>query len=146
MPTLIVVERRVVPVKLLIAAEGVQRAMQLPVAVRLLIEAASEIWVMSPSVVGPIQWLTGGVDEARQSADQRVEVIVDQLAAKGITATGKRGDELGREAFDDALRQFPADHVIVAMRQSDRPWQRGAAMEHLFDRRGLSVTMFTVQP
>ena len=77
-------------VKLLIAsATVVERATQLRAGVRLLIESASEVWVMSPSLVGPIQWLTGGVDAARQSADQRLKVVLEQLAGQGVAASGR---------------------------------------------------------
>jgi hypothetical protein len=132
-------------VRLLIAAEeAVEHPSQIPAGVRVLIEAATEIWVMSPSLVSPIQWLTGGVDEARQSADRRLEVVLGQLAAEGISASGARsGDELGPTAFDDALRQFPADHIIIGLRSSKKgPWQRQQALDHLVDRHDIPITIF----
>ena len=48
---------------------------------------------MSPSLVSPIEWLTGGVDSARASADQRLGVVLDQLAGLGVAASGTRGDD-----------------------------------------------------
>ena len=132
--------------KILIAtAAVVERKTQIPIGVRVLIEEASEVWVMSPSLVGPIQWLTGGVDAARQSADQRLTVVLDQLAGQGIAATGARGDELGPTAFDDVLRQFEPDHVIISLPPTKKaPWQRDKVMDHLLERHDIPVTVFTV--
>jgi hypothetical protein len=133
-------------VKLLIAAaEAVERASQIPAGVRLLIDGATEIWVMSPSVVSPIQWLTGGVDEARRSAEQRLDVILDQLNGEGIAASGMRGDELGPTAFDDALSQFPAEHVVISFGTAKQgSWQRRQAINHLVDRYQIPFTIFWV--
>lgn len=101
---------------------------------------------MSPNLIGPIQWLTGGVDDARQDAEHRLGVILDQLAAEGKEASGSRGDELAPTALDDALRQFPADYVIVGLRSSQKePRQRHRAIEHLLDRHAtIPLTIFTV--
>ena len=99
---------------------------------------------MSPSLVGPIQWLTGGVDAARQSADQRLKVVLEQLAGQGVAASGTRGDELGPTAFDDALGQFGADHIIISLpSQKKEAWQRDKVIDHLLQRHRVPVTIFT---
>ena len=133
--------------KLLIAtAAAVQREAQIPVGVRHLIEAASEVRVMSPSLVSPIEWLTGGVDSARASADQRLGVVLDQLAGLGVAASGTRGDELGPTAIDDALREFDADHVIISLPSARKEAsQRNKVIDHLLDQRGVPITVFIVQ-
>lgn len=101
---------------LIAAAAAVEHVDQIPIGVRHLIAAATEIRVMSPSLVGPLRWLAGDVDEARYSSQHRLDVVVGQLADAGRDVTGERGDELGPTALDDALRQFEADHVIVGLR------------------------------
>jgi hypothetical protein len=100
---------------------------------------------MSPSLVSPVEWLTGGVDTARASADQRLTKVVEQLDALGVTATGRRGDELGPTAIDDALREFDADHVIISLPRSKKEAsQRSKVIDHLLEQRGVSVTVFIV--
>ncbi len=89
---------------------------------------------MSPSLVSPIEWLTGGVDSARASADQRLGVVLDQLAGLGVAASGTRGDELGPTAIDDALREFDADHVIISLPSVRKEAsQRNKVIDHLLD-------------
>jgi hypothetical protein len=75
-------------VKLIVAAgAAVADVDDLPAGVQTLVDAAAEILVMSPSLVGPVSWLTGDVDRARHLAESRLEAVLDQLE-------GHRGEDV----------------------------------------------------
>ena len=84
-----------------------------PPAVAALLAVATEIRVMSPSLVGPLQWLDGDVDEARRIADDRLTDMLGRLGPADASVTGVRGDELAGTALAGALRDFEADHATA---------------------------------
>lgn len=132
--------------RLLIAVgKAASDAMEIPTGVSTLVNAASEILVLSPSLVGPLAWLTGEVDEARRTADHRLEEALSQLESTDASVAGMRGDELLRGAFDRAFRDFAADHVLIAVAASNRRiWQRQDVLTHLLDHYGVPVTIFAM--
>jgi hypothetical protein len=133
-------------VKLLIAAgEAVSDHSDVPVGVRSVVDAASEILVMSPSLTGRLHWLTGDNARARQVADERLEAVLGQLETEGVAASGVRGDELPRTAFADAIREFAPDHILIALRAAaHRGWQERGLLDHLVDHFRLPVTVFVI--
>lgn len=132
--------------KLLIAAgEAVSELSGLPAGIRSLVDAASEILVMSPSLTGRLEWLTSATSRAREIADERLDIILGQLDADGVVATGVRGDDLPKTAFADAVLQFAPDHIVVGLRRSaHRGWQERGLLGHLVDEYGIPVTVFVV--
>jgi hypothetical protein len=133
-------------VKLLIAVgETVANLAELPAGVDTLVDTATEILVMSPSLTSRLHWLTGDVSRARHLADDRLAAVLDQLGARGVAASGARGDELPRTAFADAVLQFSPDHILIGLRPVDRRgWQESGLLDHIVDRFGLPVTVFAV--
>ena len=131
-------------VRLLIAVgETVSDETEVPAGVRLIVDAASEILVMSPSLVGRLDWLTGEVDRARRVANERLSTALGQLGSLGVTVEGVRGDELLHSAFDDAIADFRPEHVLIVVPGQDYAvWQRQGVLEHLLDRARLPVTVF----
>lgn len=132
--------------KLLIAAgDTVSELHEVPVGVRSLVDTASEILVMSPSLTGRLHWLTGDTTRARHVADDRLEAVLGQLQAEGVAASGVRGDELPRTAFADAVLQFAPDHILVGLRAAARRgWQERGLLDHLVDRFQIPVTVFVI--
>ena len=100
---------------------------------------------MSPSFVSRLQWLTGEVDRARHLADDRISAVLGRLEARGVSASGRRGDELPMTAFDDALAQFAADHIVIGLRvPASEAWQRHNVVDRLLDRFRLPITVFAI--
>ncbi len=132
--------------KVLIAAgEAASDPEEVPASVRQLVDTASEVLVMSPSLVGPLQWLTGDIDRARHVANERLAVVLGQLEAVGRSASGVRGDESPRAAFEDAVRQFNPDHIVIAVPPTSRSARRRhEVIDYLLDRFGLPVTVFAI--
>jgi hypothetical protein len=89
--------------------------------------------------------LTGDISRARHLADDRLAAVLGQLDARGLPASGTRGDELPRTAFADAVLQFAPDHILIGLRSADhRGWQEHGLLDHIVDRFGLPVTVFAV--
>jgi hypothetical protein len=135
-------------VKLLIAVgQAVSTPEELPPGVLALVQDASEVVVMSPSVVSGVEWLTGGVDRSRKRADERLSVVLDQLEDLGIPASGVLGDELIPVAFDDALREFEADHVLIVLASSEsNRWRRRHVLDRLLEKLARPITVMVVGP
>ncbi len=134
--------------KVLIAAgEAASDPEDVPASVRQVVDTASEVVVMSPSLVGPLQWLTGDIDRARHVANERLAVVLGQLEAAGRSASGVRGDESPRSAFDDIVRQFNPDHIVIAVPATNRgARRRHEVIDYLLDRFRLPITVFTMGP
>ncbi len=132
--------------KILVAAgEAASDPAAVPASVRQLVDGASQVLVMSPSRVGRLQWLTGEVDQARHMADDRLATVLGQLEAAGLSATGVRGDESPRTAFEDAVRQFAPDHIVIGLPGADRSARRPHELiDFLISRFGLPVTVFSI--
>ena len=117
----------------------------LPVGIAALVDAASEILVMSPSLPDRLDFLTNDTAQARQLADERLAEVLGKLGETGISAAGTRGDEGPLTAFADAIRQFGPDHLVIALRPDDRRgWQEKHLIDRLLSRFGLPMTVFTV--
>lgn len=130
--------------RLLIAIAETPTAEQPPPAVAALIGEATEIRVLSPSLVGPLHWLTGDIDKARRIADDRLAEMLGRLEDADAPVTGIRGDELAGTALAEGLQGFDADHVLLIAASSDRLWRRQKVLQRLLDQYGLSVTIVLV--
>jgi hypothetical protein len=118
--------------KLLIATGAVAVEPEgLPFGVRVLIDAAEEILVVSPRLATRIDWITSDTDRAKLHADL------------GIPATGTIGADDPLVALEDAVRSFGPDHLLIALRsrtQSD--WQERGLLDRIEERIAIPVTAF----
>ena len=82
---------------------------------------ADEIRIVAPAAdVSFLQWLTNDEDDARRQADEAAERVAS--AAPGdtkveIDRTSESTD--AAQAIRDALRDFPADEIVVLTRPGD---------------------------
>ena len=81
---------------------------------------------MCPALNSKIKHWTNEEDEARASAQQRLERLLAGLRGEGFEAEGDIGDDDPVQAMEDALRLFPADEVII----STHPPGRSNWLEH----------------
>ena len=96
----------------------------IPASVRSLIDVADEILVIAPALPGRLDWLTSATDKAREQADERLQTVLGQLDEMGAGAAGAVGADDPLLAFDDAVRQFAPDHLLIGLRLGDRAgWQ-----------------------
>jgi hypothetical protein len=130
--------------RLLIAAgEAASSPDQLPSGVRLLIDEADEILVLSPTLPGRLQWLSSDTDRAKQEADERLERVLGHLAEIGADAVGTIGADEQILAFEDAVARFSPTHILIGLRSQDRAgWQERGLVERLLERIRIPITVF----
>jgi hypothetical protein len=134
--------------RLLIATgEAVARVDDVPSVVRAMIESASELFVMTPILTSALRWLASDTDRARYEADERLSTVLGQIAeiAPGTQTRAQVGDETPMDAFEDAIRQFSPDHILIALRADDHDaWQERRLVEKLLSAFGIPVTVFDI--
>jgi len=130
--------------RLLIAAgEAASRPEDLPAGVRSLIDAADTILVMAPALPGRLDWLVTSSENTRQQADERLGVVMGHLQEMGADAQGEVGADDPLLAFEDAIRQFAPDHLLVGLRADDRRrWQERGLLDQIQQRFAVPTTVF----
>jgi hypothetical protein len=129
--------------RLLIAAgEAASEPDDLPPSIRSLIESADDILVIAPALPGRWEWLASATDKAREQADERLRTVLGHLDDMGAEAEGAVGADDPLLAFDDAIRQFTPDHLLVALRPPQRAgWQEHGLLDQLLER-AIPLTVF----
>jgi hypothetical protein len=132
--------------RLLIAVgQTAPSAQALPFGVRLLIDEADEILVISPTLPGRLDWLTSATDRAKEQADKRLQTVLGQLGELGAEAEGMVGADDPLVAFDDAIAQFSPTHVLIGLRDEEREgWQERGLLGALHQRVRVPITVFDV--
>jgi hypothetical protein len=73
----------------------------------------ASVLVLAPAQIGFLDRWASDVEAARRDAQQRLVVSVAALAAAGIEAEARVGDEDLVQAVEDQLGSFPAAEVIL---------------------------------
>jgi hypothetical protein len=116
----------------------------LPRLVRVLVENASELLVMTPMLVSGLQWLASDTDRARYEADERLSTVLGHVETLAPEAEirGRIGDDTPFTAFADAIREFLPDHILIALRGSDHSgWQERGLLDQIREF-GIPITVF----
>ncbi len=83
-----------------------------------------------PSLRPPFRQYAGDVDEGIEAAQQRLEETLEELRSGGIDASGAVGDSEPDRAIEDALRDFPADEIVLVTHPDDEArWLESEAFE-----------------
>ena len=130
--------------KLLVATGAVAvDPADLPAGVRILLDAANEVLVLSPSLPKRFDWITSDTDRAQLQADERLEAVLGQLDELGVHAGGMVGSDEPVAAIADAIRSFGPDHLLIGLRGGAQAgWQERGLLEELQRRFGLPMTVF----
>ena len=132
--------------KLLIAAgQAASDPAELPSSVRELVSSADEVLVIAPTLPGRFEWLSSATDKAREQADQRLQAVLGQVSK--VQASGEARGEVGADdpllAFEDAVREFEPDHILIGLRSAERSsWQERGLLDQVIGRFALPVTVF----
>ena len=131
---------------LIVAGKSAPGVDALPPGVRELIDEANEILVVTPALPNRLEWLASATDKAREQADERLGSVLGQLAEIGADVSGEVGADDPLLAFDDALTDFEADHILVALRPDEEAdWQERDLLKEVRERFGLPTTVFEVR-
>ena len=120
---------------------------ELPPVVRAIIDAATEVNVLTPTLPGRLAWLADDVDRFRHYADERLDTVLSYMHAIGADAGGaaRRGSVV--TVIADAVTAFEPDHILIALHVSEHAnWQERRLIEHVENRFRLPVTTFAVDP
>ena len=131
---------------LIVAGKSAPGIGALPPGVRQLIDGATEILVVTPALPSRLEWLASATDKARQQADERLSSVLGQLVETGAEVGGAVGADDPLLAFEDALREFEADHILVALRpEEEADWQEHGLLEQVRERFSLPTTVFEIR-
>ena len=61
---------------------------ELPPVVRAIIDAATDVYVLTPTLPGRLAWLADDVDRFRHYADERLDTVLSHMHAIGADAGG----------------------------------------------------------
>jgi hypothetical protein len=133
-----------VGLRLLIAAgEAASGVEEIPSSVRSLIDAADDILVIAPTLPSRWEWLSSATDKRREQADERLHAVLGQLEELGANAKGAVGADDPLLAFEDAIRQFGPDHILIGLRSKERAgWQEHRLLDQVLESFGIPLTVF----
>jgi nucleotide-binding universal stress UspA family protein len=130
---------------LFVADASVAAVTDLPPAVRVVIDSAAEVYVLTPTLPGRLAWLADDVDSFRHVADERLDTVLCHMHSIGANASGAalRGSVV--TVIADAVAEFNPDHILLALRGSDHAnWQERRLIEHIEERFQVPVTTYSV--
>jgi nucleotide-binding universal stress UspA family protein len=120
---------------------------ELPPVVCAIIDAAIEVYVLTPTLPGRLAWLADEVDRFRHYADERLDDVLSHMHAIGADPDGAavRGSVV--TAIADTVTAFEPDHILIALHVSEHAnWQERRLIEHVENRFRLPVATFAVDP
>jgi len=103
---------------------------------------ADEIRVVAPAAkISWLDWLTNAEDDARVDAEQAGEDVAEAVGGEArvqVDSTSHNTD--AAEDVADALRNFPADEIVVLTRHGDdTTWLEDEAVRAALDAHGIPV-------
>lgn len=120
---------------------------ELPPVVRAIIDAATEVYVLTPTLPGRLAWLADDVDRFRHYADERLDTVLSHVRAIGADVDGAAARGSVVTVIADAVTAFEPDHILIALHVSEHAnWQERRLIEHVENRFRLPVTTFAVDP
>ena len=130
---------------LFIADAAVADPDELPTAVRKVIDAAAELYVVTPTLPGRLAWLADDVDRFRHIADTRLDAVLEHMLSIGAHVTGRAARGSVMTVIADAVEEFRPDHILIALRSAEHAhWQERKLIPHVEERFGLPVTTYAV--
>jgi hypothetical protein len=104
-----------------------------------------EMLLICPALNSRVRTWTSDEDPARADAQERLDASLARLAAAGVSARGEIGDGDPLQALEDALREFPADEIVVSTHPPGRShWLEQGFVEQARHRYDVPVTHVVV--
>ena len=108
-------------------------------------DVAEEMLLVCPALNSRVRTWTSDEDPARAEAQARLDASLARLAAAGVSARGEIGDGDPLQALEDALREFPADEIVVSTHPPGRShWLEQGVVEQARLRYDVPVTHVVV--
>jgi hypothetical protein len=137
------------PARRLLIVSGAEAASveHLPAHVRELIENAADVLVVAPVLPSKLRLWTNDTDHAREQADERLATILGQVATPDTDrpVAGVVGDEVPLTAFDDAVRLFSPDQILIGLRgDTHASWQEEGLLGQVRQRFQIPITIVEI--
>jgi hypothetical protein len=106
------------------------------------LQDAEEIRIVAPAAkISRLDWLTNAEDDARAEAADAAEQVADAASGEAraqVDSTSQNTD--AAENVADALRNFPADEIVVLTRpDEDATWLEDEAARKALEAHGIPV-------
>jgi len=106
---------------------------------------AARVLVVCPALNSPLRHWVSDEDDARASAQARLDTSLASMRAAGIDAIGEIGDGDPIQAIEDAVRTFRPDELIISTHPAGRShWLERGVVEKARERFDLPVTHVVV--
>ena len=104
-----------------------------------------DVLLVCPALNSKLRTWTSDEDGARSAAQARLDTSLTHLAELGVQARGEIGDGDPLQALEDALREFPADEIVVSTHPPGRShWLELGVVENARMRFDVPVTHVVV--
>ena len=104
-----------------------------------------DVLLVCPALNSKLKTWTSDEDGARTAAQVRLDKSLARLAEQGVHARGEIGDGDPLQALEDALREFPADEIVVSTHPPGRShWLELGVVENARMRYDVPVTHVVV--
>jgi GABA permease len=106
---------------------------------------AARVLVVCPALNSPLRHWVSDEDDARASAQARLDESLGSMRAAGVDAGGEIGDGDPIQAIEDAVRTFRPDELIVSTHPAGRShWLERGVVEKARERFDLPLTHVVV--
>ena len=106
---------------------------------------AEEMLLVCPALNSRVRTWTSDEDPARAEAQSRLDASLARLGEAGVSVRGEIGDGDPLQALEDALREFPADEIIVSTHPPGRShWLEQGVVEQARHRYDVPITHVVV--
>jgi hypothetical protein len=106
---------------------------------------SEDVLLVCPALNSKLKTWTSDEDGARAAAQERLDTSLSRLAQEGVQARGEIGEGDPLQALDDALREFPADEIVVSTHPPGRShWLELGVVENARMRYDVPVTHVVV--
>jgi GABA permease len=105
----------------------------------------ARVLVVCPALNSPLRHWVSDEDQARASAQQRLDASLASMRAAGVDAAGEIGDGDPIQAIEDAVRTFRPDELIVSTHPAGRShWLERGVVEKARERFNLPLVHVVV--
>jgi hypothetical protein len=106
----------------------------------------AEVRIVAPAAdVSPLEWLANDEDDARADAERVARETAGAIEEEATAVEAGVGDSDPVKAIEDALREFPADEVVIVTRTGEEAgWLERDAATDADERFGVPVTHLSV--
>ena len=108
-------------------------------------DRGSEILVVCPALNSPIRHWASDEDQARASAQARLDASLGAMRAAGLQVEGEIGDGDPIQAIEDAVRTFQPDELVISTHPEGRShWLERGVVEKARERFAIPITHVVV--